>query len=84
MAIPPPDGIPVPPFGAESAYAGGNDWDANESARAELFAQNVLLRGRQMTTRIVALRGSRTAYLGLLARTAAARKDAPTHLDTIR
>lgn len=84
MAIPPPDGVPVPPYGAESAYVMGDDWDANESARAELFAQQVLLRGQKDIARLRSLSGIHSAYLGLLARTSAARKSAPTHLDTIR
>ena len=80
----PNPGVPVPPYGAESAYVMGNDWDADESSRAELFAQQILLRGQQQLARIRALAGNQAAYLGLLARTSAARRTAPTHLDTFR
>ena len=79
-----PDPVPVSPFGAGSAYIAGLDWSAEESAKAELFANGLLMRGEQQINRIRALAGSTSAYLNLLARTSAARKSPATHLDVQR
>ena len=79
-----PDPVPVSPFGAGSAYIAGQDWSAEESAKAELFANGLLMRGEQQINRIRALSGSPSKYLDLLARTSAARKSPATHLDVQR